>query len=192
MRGILLFIFFFFNDTATTEIYTLSLHDALPISWKTALETKDQPVAILLTRQKLPILDRTKYAGAENLSKGAYIFKDSNSLPDIIIMATGSEVSIALKTSEKLEAQGKCVRVVSFPSWELFEMQSDEYKNSVLPKEVKKRVSIEAGVSQGWEKYIGDEGISVAIDEKYGASAPGKTVFEKYGFTVEKIIEKIM
>ncbi len=160
-------------------------------AWKTALEIKKQPVAILLTRQKLQILDRTKYASAEDLEKGAYILKDSKGLPDIILMATGSEVSIALETAENLKAQGKNIRVVSFPSWELFEMQSDEYKNSVLPKEVKKRVSIEAGISQGWEKYIGEDGISIAIDGKYGASAPGKILFEKYGFTAEKIIEKI-
>jgi len=161
-------------------------------AWKTALETKDQPVAILLTRQKLPILDRDKYADTSNLSKGAYIMKDSKSKPDLVLMASGSEVSVALETAEKLELIGKNVRVVSFPSWELFEMQSDEYKNSVLPKEVKKKVSIEAGVSQGWEKYIGEDGISIAIDGKYGASAPGKILFEKYGFTAEKIVKKIM
>ncbi len=157
-------------------------------AWKTALETKGQPIAILLTRQKLPIMDGTKYAAAENVSKGAYVIRESNGLPDLILMASGSEVSLAIEAAEKME--NKNVRVVSFPSWELFEKQSDEYKNFVLPKNVKNRISIEAGISMGWEKYVGENGIGIAIDGKYGASAPATTLFEQYGFTVENIVAK--
>ncbi len=160
-------------------------------AWKYAINHKGGPVALVLTRQKLPILDRTKYTAAENLKKGAYIIKESKENPGVILMASGSEVYLALKTAEKLEAEGKNVRVVSFPSWELFELQSEEYKNSVLPKNVKTKISIEAGVSQGWEKYIGEDGISIAIDGKYGASAPGKTLFEKYGFTADEIVRRV-
>ncbi len=162
-------------------------------AWKAAIETKQQPVAILLTRQKLPILNRTKYAAAENLEKGAYVIKECNETPDVILLASGSEVALAIEAAEKIE--DKNIRVVSFPSWELFEKQSDEYKNFVLPKEVKNRICIEAGISMGWEKYIGEKGISIAIDGKYGASAPAETLFKQYGFTVENIIknvEKIM
>lgn len=157
-------------------------------AWRTALETKGQPVAILLTRQKLHILDRTKYADAENLGKGAYIIRECNDTPDVILMATGSEVELAIEAAEKMENEN--VRVVSFPSWELFEKQSAEYKNFVLPKNIKNRISIEAGISMGWEKYVGENGISISIDGKYGASAPAKTLFEQYGFTVENIIAK--
>ena len=157
-------------------------------AWKTALETKKLPVAILLTRQKLPILDRNKYASAENADKGAYIIKDCDGTPDIILMATGSEVSLALDAAEQMTE--KNIRVVSFPSWELFDSQPDEYKNKVLPKNVKNRISIEAGISMGWEKYVGKDGISIAIDGKYGASAPAGILFDKYGFTVENIVDK--
>jgi len=159
-------------------------------AWKFALEYSGSPVALALTRQNLKIVDRTIYRSAEGVNKGAYILKDSKTKPKLILMASGSEVDLALQSAETLEKKGVKTRVVSFPSWEIFEMQSDEYKESVLPKSVRARVSIEAGVSQGWEKYIGLDGISIAIDGKYGASGPQNIVFEKYGFTVDNVVKK--
>lgn len=158
-------------------------------AWKKAIEHENSPVALMLTRQKLPVIDRTKYASAEGVEKGAYIISDSDGTPDIILMASGSEVEICLGAAEELAKENVKVRVVSFPSWELFEMQSDDYKESVLPKNVTNRVSVEAGVGQGWEKYVGLEGKSISI-EKFGASAPYGVLYEKYGLTVENIVNK--
>ncbi len=156
-------------------------------AWKAAIENRMQPTAILLTRQKVEIIDRTKYASAEGTEKGAYVLKDANGEPNIILMASGSEVELALKAAETLESEGVNVRVVSFPSWELFEMQSDDYKESVLPSTVTKRLAIEAGIAQGWEKYSGADGKIISI-EKFGASAPADKLFEEYGFTVENVV----
>lgn len=157
-------------------------------AWKYALEHKGSPVALILTRQGLPILDQKKYPSAEGLIRGAYVLYDSREKPDLIIMASGSEVHLALKAALELEKEGRKVRVVSFPSWELFEKQSEDYKESVLPSSVSARISIEAGVAQGWEKYTGRFGANISI-EKYGASAPEKLLMEKYGFTVENVCE---
>ena len=156
-------------------------------AWETALEHKGSPVALLLTRQKLPVINRKKYADSDNLRMGAYILKDGGDDPDIILMASGSEVGITLEAAEKLEDSDTRVRVVSFPSWELFEEQNADYREKVFPSSVKARVSIEAGVKQGWEKYVGKYGDSISI-EKFGASAPYQIIFENYGFTVENII----
>ncbi len=156
-------------------------------AWKYSIQHKNSPVALILTRQGLPVLDQTKYPSSDNLFQGAYILKDADK-PEIILMASGSEVQLILKTAEQLESEGKKVRVVSFPSWELFEQQSEEYKNSVLPKDVKARIAVEAGVAQGWHKYTGDGGKIISI-EKFGASAPDTILFEKYGFTVENILQ---
>lgn len=154
-------------------------------AWKYAIEHKGSPVALILTRQGLPVLDQDKYPSAKNLLKGAYILKDSDN-PELILMASGSEVGVTLEAAEQIETSGTKVRVVSFPSWELFEQQSSEYKESVLPVEVRARVSVEAGVKHGWEKYLGDYGEAVSI-EKFGASAPVGIVMEKYGFTSDNI-----
>ncbi|MBK7103951.1 MAG: transketolase [Ignavibacteriae bacterium] len=159
-------------------------------AWKFAIEHKGSPVALALTRQNLKIVDRNKFGSDEGLQKGAYILKDSTKLPQIIIMASGSEVELALKSADVLEKENINVRVVSFPSWEIFEMQSEEYKETVLPKSVRARISIEAGISQGWEKYVGLDGKTIAIDNKYGASAPQNIIFEKYGFTVENVVNQ--
>ena len=156
-------------------------------AWKAALEHKGSPVALMLTRQKLPVLDRSVLSPAENLSKGAYVIKDCDDEPQMILMATGSEVSIALEAADILNEAGIKTRVVSFPSWELFEIQSEDYKEEVLPSIIKARVSVEAGVSQGWDKYVGDYGESISID-KFGASAPYELLMDKYGFTVENIV----
>lgn len=158
-------------------------------AWKTAIEHQGSAVAIILTRQGLPIIDQKKYASAENLSKGAYVISASEGEVDLLLIASGSEVSLALKSAEKLREEGIKTNVISFPSWELFEKQNEEYKNSVLPKNVKARLVIEAGVKQGWEKYLGEFGEAITI-EKYGASAPGEIIFKEYGFTVENIITK--
>jgi transketolase len=155
-------------------------------AWLAALEYNDGPVAIVLTRQNHPLIsdDASK---AKGLLNGAYVIYDSDSFPDLIIMASGSEVSYSFKAAMELEKQKIKVRIVSFPSWELFEKQPESYKQQVLPKEVLARVSVEAGVKHGWEKYIGDFGEAVSID-RFGSSAPFEVLFEKYGFNSENII----
>jgi transketolase len=158
-------------------------------AWKVAITHKESPVALALTRQKVPVLDRTKMSSAENLSKGAYVLVQSEKNPQVILMASGSEVSLAVEAFYSLQSEGINARVVSFPSWELFDIQSDEYKQSVLPKTIKARISIEAGVKQGWEKYIGDHGEAISI-EKFGASAPYEVIFKEYGFTKEAVVQK--
>jgi len=157
-------------------------------AWLAAIEHKDSPVALILTRQGLPILDQEKYPSAKNLLKGAYILRDSKDTPELILVATGSEVGITLKAADKLEAEGIKVRVVSFPSWELFEQQSEEYKESVLPSSVKARLAVEAGVRHGWDKYVGTYGHVLSI-EKFGSSAPVEVVMEKYGYSPDNIAE---
>ena len=159
-------------------------------AWKFAIEHNGSPVALILTRQKVPVLDRSKFASAENLSKGAYVLVESEKNPEVVLMASGSEVSIAVEAHYVLQSEGIKTRVVSFPSWELFETQSDQYKESVLPKNIKARISIEAGVSQGWEKYIGEYGASISI-EKFGASAPYEVIFKEHGFTSEAVVKKV-
>ncbi|MCW8805680.1 MAG: transketolase, partial [Ignavibacteriaceae bacterium] len=159
-------------------------------AWKVAIEHKSSPVALALTRQKIPVFDREKFGPAENLSKGAYILVENAAEPEVIIMASGSEVSVAVDVYNVLQSQGIKTRVVSFPSWELFEAQSDKYKESVLPKSVKARISIEAQVAQGWEKYLGEHGEAVSI-ETFGASAPYEIIFKEYGFTGEAVVKKV-
>ncbi len=160
-------------------------------AWKYALQHKGGPVAIILTRQKLPVIDRTKFSSADNLEKGAYILKNAAEVPDVLLIATGSEVHLALNAAELLEKEKDIkVNVVSMPSWELFEMQSEEYKNTVIPQNVKVKISIEAAVGLGWERYTGNRNAIISI-EKYGASAPAGILFEKYGFTVEHVLSKV-
>jgi transketolase len=155
-------------------------------AWKFALEHRDGPVALVLTRQGLDVLDQDKYGSAASLSKGAYVLVGADK-PDMLLLATGSEVCIALEAREKLAVDGINARVVSMPCWELFEKQSQEYKDSVLLPDVKARVGIEAGVEQGWVKYLGDKGIFIGMSS-FGASAPGKVCFEKFGITVENVV----
>jgi transketolase len=158
-------------------------------AWRVALSSKKHPISMALSRQNLPTLDRTSVAPASGLQKGAYVLKDFGAKPEIILMASGSEVSLILKAAERLSAEGKSVRVVSFPSWELFKEQSAEYKESVLPANVKNRISVEAGTTFGWDKWVGDNGVSIGIDH-FGASAPGNVVMEKFGFTVDHVLEE--
>ncbi len=158
-------------------------------SWKYAIEHRDRPVALILSRQNLPTFDRKVCEPAKGVTKGAYILYETQAgMPDIILMATGSELSLAYEAGKKLEKQGRKVRVVSFPSWELFEKQTKKYQQSVLPPEVKRRVSIEAGVTTGWQKYVGTEGIAIGIDE-FGKCGPGEIVLEKFGFTVDNVVK---
>ena len=159
-------------------------------AWKIAITHKESPVVLVLTRQKIPVFNREKFAPAENLSKGAYVLVQSEKTPEVILMASGSEVSLAVEAYSALQSEGINARVVSFPSWELFEAQSDDYKESVLPKLIKARISIEAGVKQGWEKYTGDYGESISI-EKFGASAPYEIIFKEYGFSVDAVVKKV-
>ena len=158
-------------------------------SWKYAIEHRDRPVALILSRQNLPTFDRKVCEPAKSVAKGAYtLYETQAGTPDIILMATGSELSLAYEAGKKLEKQGRKVRVVSFPSWELFEKQTKKYQQSVLPPEVKRRVSIEAGVTTGWQKYVGMEGIAIGIDE-FGKCGPGEIVLEKFGFTVDNVVK---
>ncbi|RJP62343.1 MAG: transketolase [Ignavibacteriales bacterium] len=158
-------------------------------AWKTAIEHKDGPVALILTRQDLLVLDQEKFAKAENVGKGAYILKDSKGKPDIILLASGSEVQHAISASDRLFEEGIIARVVSFPSWELFENQTKEYKDSILLPDVKKRIVVEAGIKMGWEKYAGENSVFITM-ENYGASAPINVLMDKFGFTADNIVLK--
>lgn len=159
-------------------------------AWQMALELKNKPSAILLTRQNLKVIDREKYASAENTLKGGYRLNESLENPDLIIIATGSEVNLALDVAEDLATKNINASVVSMPSCEVFNEQNEDYKESVLPKSVAKRVSIEAGVSFGWHKYIGKDGLAVSIEE-FGKSAPADELFKDFGFDKDSIVEKI-
>ena len=159
-------------------------------AWRMALKRKDGPVALALTRQNVPTLDREIYAPAESLSHGAYVLKEAgDSGPEAILIASGSEVTIALEAAEKLEEDGVKTRVVSMPSWELFEQQPADYRERVFPDGVKARVAIEAGISQGWHRYVGQAGEVVGIDH-FGASAPFNVLYEQFGLTSDCLVER--
>lgn len=159
-------------------------------AWETAIKRRTAPTVIVLTRQTVPIIDRTEYNAAEGLKRGAYILADlSKGSVDLIIMASGSEVHPSLEAAKKLASEGIGVRVVSFPSWKLFEAQSKDYQDSVLPPEVSARLAVEVGVKLGWERWIGDKGEMISID-RFGSSAPGKVLFEKFGFSVDNIVKR--
>ncbi len=158
-------------------------------AWRAALEHRDGPVAIILTRQGLPIIDQEKYGTADNLEKGAYILSDTDGKTDIILIATGSEVQLILAAQEKLKEENINARVVSMPSWELFEKQDAAYKEKVLSGSVRKRLAVEAGSSLGWHRYVTDDGAVIGID-KFGESAPGGELMKEYGFSVENVVEK--
>jgi transketolase len=158
-------------------------------AWRTIMPFKDKPVALVLTRQNLPTYDRTKYAPVSGVAKGGYIFADApGGKPDVILLGTGSELSLAVEAHEKLTAAGVKSRVVSLPCWELFEDQDEAYRQSVLPPSVTARVAIEAGVEQGWRKYLGDRGVFIGM-KTYGASAPYQTVYKNYGITSDAVFE---
>jgi transketolase len=153
-------------------------------AWRLALERKGGPVAFALSRQKLPTLDRSEVASAEGVLRGGYtLWQSADGVPDLLLLATGSEVSLALDAAKSLDAN---VRVVSLPCWEVFSGQPQSYRDEVLPPSVRARVSVEAGITHGWERWIGDAGASIGID-RFGASAPGPTVFAELGITAEHV-----
>jgi transketolase len=155
-------------------------------AYKVAIQNRTRPSIIALSRLAQPNLPNTSIEG---VTKGAYILSDSDGTPDLILMGTGSETQLCVKAAEQLRTEGKKVRVVSMVCWELFQEQDEQYRESVLPKAVKKRVSVEAGTTFGWCRYVGDEGVSIGIDT-FGASAPGPVCMEKFGFTVENVLAK--
>lgn len=160
-------------------------------AWRAAMLRKDGPTILVLTRQKLPILDQTEAAGIEGLMKGAYILsKETGNKPDVILIASGSEVQLILETQAKLLSDKIDSRVVSMPCWELFRQQPESYRIDVLPPEIKKRLAVEAGSPFGWYEWVGDEGSVIGVT-KFGASAPDKELFKHYGFTIENIVAKV-
>jgi transketolase len=159
-------------------------------AWKLIMQMTNHPAALALTRQAIPTFDRSKYASAAGVAKGAYVLADARPAgadPELILMGTGSEVQLCLAAYEQLSAEGRRVRVVSMPSWEIFEQQAAEYRESVLPSRVTTRISVEAGSTIGWSRYVGPAGKSIGMTT-FGASAPAKDVFKKFGFTPENVI----
>jgi transketolase len=160
-------------------------------AWRLALDRKEGPTALILTRQKLPVIDRTRVGSPEGLLRGGYVLADApDGQPEVVIIATGSEVHLALEAYYRLVEEGVGVRVVNMPSWEVFEAQDGSYRNQVLPATVGARLAIEAGVSMGWERYVGPGGKILGI-ERFGASAPGGVVLEKFGFTAEAVMAAV-
>jgi transketolase len=159
------------------------------VAWQVAIETPDRPVALVFTRQNVPVLDRTEVASAKGLRQGAYVLADAlEGKPDVILIASGSEVSLALEAQQKLREQEVQARVVSMPSWELFDAQPEEYRDSVLLPSVRARLAIEAGAPQGWHRFVGDLGDVIGV-EHFGASAPGEIVLREYGFNVQNVYQ---
>jgi transketolase len=162
------------------------------VAWRVAIETRDRPVALVLTRQDVPTLDRTKYGAADGLRRGAYVLADApDGKPDLILIATGSEVSLIVAAGQKLTESKISVRIVSMPSWELFDAQPRSYRDSVFPPSTRARLAVEAGATQGWCKYVGDGGDVIGVD-RFGASAPGKTMMREYSFTVENVCKRAL
>jgi transketolase len=160
------------------------------VAWRIAIESRDRPVALVLTRQNVPVLDRNQFAAAEGLRRGAYVLADPpGGKPDLVLIGTGSEVPLVVAARQKLAEQNIQARVVSMPSWELFDQQSRDYRESVLPRTIRPRLAVEAGLPQGWCHYVGDGGDIIGI-ERFGASAPGNVVMEKLGFTVDHVVER--
>jgi len=160
------------------------------VAWCVAIETRNRPVALILTRQEVPTLDRARFAGADGLRRGAYILADApHGKPDIILIGTGSELSLIIAAGQKLAKEKVKVRIVSMPSWELFDAQPRSYRKSVLPPSVGARLAVEAASTQGWHKYVGDEGDVIGVD-RFGASAPGEVVMGEYGFTVKNVCKR--
>jgi len=161
-------------------------------AWRAALAQTKGPTALILTRQALPTLDRTLYADAALLEKGAYVLAEMGEKPpELLLMASGSEVSLMLEAGARLAAEGVNLRLVSFPSWELFEQQDEAYREQVLPRSISRRLAIEAGIRQGWERYTGSQGAILSLDH-YGASAPAPILYREFGFTVENVVAQAL
>ncbi len=160
-------------------------------AWRVALEHKHGPVALVLTRQKLPCLDAERHPMAQGVAKGAYVLSDCEGSPQMLLLSSGSEVTLALEAQAALAENGVAARVISMPSWELFEAQDEHYKKSVLPDEVPKRLAIEAGATLGWERYVGDAGAVIGLD-RFGESAPGPTVMDQLGFNLGNVLNQAL
>ncbi|HEX9028951.1 MAG TPA: transketolase C-terminal domain-containing protein, partial [Anaerolineales bacterium] len=177
---------------AIPNLYVIRPGDANEVTeaWKVALGRREGPTALVFSRQNVPTLDRAVYTPAAGLQRGAYVLADlGDSAPQLILMASGSEVGLIAEAGARLAAEGVNVRLVSFPCWKLFAIQDQAYRDSVLPPQVKARMSVEVGVAQGWEKWVGDQGYTLALS-RFGASAPYKVIYEHLGFTVENIIHQ--
>ena len=162
------------------------------IAWRVALESRDRPVALALSRQNVPTLDRSQFTSAEGVRRGAYVLADiDGAAPDIILIGSGSELSLAVGARERLLQRNVKARVVSMPSWELFDAQPQDYRDFVLPPSVRRRLAVEAALPLGWHRYIGDGGDVIGI-ERFGASAPGNVVMEKFGFTMDHVVQRAM
>jgi transketolase len=162
------------------------------VAWRVACEVRDRPILLVLTRQALPTLDRGRFASADGLRRGAYVLSDAaNGAPELILIASGSEVALMVQAADRLQSQGIAVRCVSMPSWDLFDALPQRDRDAVLPPAVKARLAIEMGTSQGWRRYVGDEGDVMSVD-RFGASAPGDVVQREYGFTVDEVFRRAM
>ena len=158
-------------------------------AWKAALEATSHPTCLIFSRQALPTLDRSKYAAADGVLKGGYVLADSDGTPDVILIATGSELSLAVQAHERLASDGVKSRVVSLPSWFRFEREEEAYRDSVLPPATRARLAIEMGGEMGWAKYVGSHGDTVTMST-FGASAPIAKLADKFGFTVDNVVAK--
>jgi transketolase len=176
---------------AIPGLITLRPGDANEVleAWKLIMQLKHEPVALILSRQAMPTIDRTKFGAASGVAKGAYVLADApGGKPDVILMGTGSEVGLCMSAWEALSKDGVKARVVSMPSWELFEHQSQEYRDGVLPPAVTARVAVEQASTFGWHRYIGLKGAAIGM-KTFGASAPLKELQKKFGFTVDAVVE---
>ena len=182
---------------AIPHLFVIRPADPAEVSeaWRIAILRRHAPTALALTRQKVEVIDRKKFATADGLRKGAYILAEATgadgqtTTPRLILIATGSEISLTMAAREKLQSEGTPTRVVSMPCWELFEEQSESYKEEVLPRSIKARLAVEAGVTQGWERYVGTEGDVIGLD-RFGASAPGDVALKNLGFNVENVLSR--
>jgi transketolase len=159
-------------------------------AWKVAISRRNGPTALALSRQATPTIDREVFASADGVERGAYVLADiGDEKPNLILMASGTEVNLIVEAGVRLAAEGINVRLVSVPSWELFAEQDAEYRNSVLPSNITARVAVEAGITMGWERWVGDRGVVIGIDH-FGASAPAPRLFSEFGFTVDHVVEE--
>ena len=158
-------------------------------AWRIAMMQPKTPVLLILCRQKLPVIDQNKYGSARGVEKGAYILSESDKAPELILIGTGSEVPLVMKAQEALKKEGIQARVVSMPSWELFEQQDQAYQHEVLPPSIRKRLAVEAGSPIGWHKYVTDEGSTVSMN-RFGLSGPGEEVMEYFGFSVDNVVKQ--
>ena len=175
---------------AIPHLFVIRPADSAEVSeaWRIAILRRSAPTALALTRQKVPVIDRKRFAKADGLRRGAYVLADAEN-PQLILIATGSEVSLALEAREKLEGEGVAARVVSMPCWELFEEQPQDYRDQVLLPSVTARLAIEAGVRQGWDRYVGPAGDVICLD-RFGASAPGDVALRELGFNVDNVLNR--